>query len=451
MLIAVGLTNSELTELGHRRLVVLCQANSLLVERKLERGAAHSQSSEPIQVLAHLRPFDRLEFSAIKNILRVNGPNNINKVSSYSLELSGASVEGQFLLTNLIRQHGGGQAVPQYTGVLQFFAQDGFVRVNLICTLEEYVKGVLQSEVPESYHLEAIKAQAIAARTYALNPRIDHTSDRCNVCDSYLCCQYFGGSNPKLAGKYVDAINNTKNQILVWQDKPILALFSACAGGHTENYESCFSDLGTNKFPGTPIPYLKGVPEGRLPIQGEGRISEKLLRELWQMKDLTTCDSWSNQFRWQLVLPADALEAEMHQVVQTMINSSEFAPFMVAPAGGKFGHINEFRVTERGFSGTAMSLEITTSTGIWRVDKELVIRSIFKNKELKLNRLKSAKFILEHESDRLGLLANLRLRGMGAGHGVGMQQTGAQGLALAGLSYRRILSHYYSGAQVANV
>ena len=55
--------------------------------------------------------------------------------------------------------------------------------------------GVLQSEIPATYHIEAIKAQAIVARTYALNSRIDHAPDHCNVCDSFLCCQYFSGTS----------------------------------------------------------------------------------------------------------------------------------------------------------------------------------------------------------------------------------------------------------------
>ncbi len=367
-----------------------------------------------------------------------------------SLEIEAINGDGQFALENLARQNGKGSSAPKYVGKLQIFAEGNSVKINLLCTLEDYVKGVLASEVPESYHLEAVKAQAVAARTYGLHPRIDHSADHCDVCDSYLCCQYFAGSNLRLAGHYVRAISETKNQILTWQGQPILALFSSCAGGHTEDYSNCFSDPVTNKFPGTAIPYLKGVAEGDLPDGREKIVSEAELRQIWHATTISTCDAWSGQFRWHVIMPADALEAEMHHNVETMLADPQYAPFMVAPPAAKFGHISEFKVGQRGVSGVAMDLQIATSTGVWTIKKELVIRSLFKNSELKLARLKSARFFLEHEKDNLGLLSQVKIYGLGWGHGVGMQQTGAQGLARNGQSYKQILAHYFQGAQVAN-
>jgi stage II sporulation protein D len=450
MLIRVGLTNSSLTDLKHSSLKILCDTACSLLGQP---GASTIKMTHQT-VMGSLPASTSLEVSAKAGNLIVSGVslknfsgNSLKEGAISTLEIRGP---GQFTLESLARQHGKGSAAPKYVGTLQIFAVANAVRVNLVCTLEDYVKGVLQSEVPESYHLEAIKAQAVAARTYGLHPRIDHSGDQCDVCDSYLCCQYFAGSNLRLAGHYVKAISDTKNEILTWQGKPILALFSSCAGGHTEDYSNCFSDLGTDKFPGTPIPYLKGVAEGPLPGLEDNRVTEASLRQIWHATDLATCDVWSSQFRWHVTVPADALEAEMHHIVETMMGDPQYAPFIVAPSSAKFGQIKEFKVRQRGVSGVAMSLDITTSTGVWKVNKELVIRSLFKNSELKLARLKSARFFLEHEKDRLGLLSKVSIYGLGWGHGVGMQQTGAQGLAKAGQTYKQILAHYFLAAEVAN-
>src|SRR5579864_7616968 len=99
------------------------------------------------------------------------------------------------------------------------------IRLVLLADLESYVSGVLQSEMPASYKLDAIKAQAVAARTYGLNPRLSHEAEGFNVCDSYLHCQYFGGITSSISQSQKAAIEQTKGQILTSQGKPILALF----------------------------------------------------------------------------------------------------------------------------------------------------------------------------------------------------------------------------------
>ncbi len=144
--------------------------------------------------------------------------------------------------------------------------------------LEQYLKGVLESEIPASYHLERLKAQAVAARTYALNPRISHERDNADVCDSYLCCQYFAGHKAVGSAKHTQAIESTAGEILKYGDKAILALFSSNAGGYTSNYEDCFSDPKTNLFPPAPIPYLRAVAEKQQAIAVAPKLSAKKLR-----------------------------------------------------------------------------------------------------------------------------------------------------------------------------
>ncbi len=341
------------------------------------------------------------------------------------------------------------KATSAYRGILEITAKGNSLRVVLITDLENYVQGVLQSEVPSYFKLEAMKAQAVLARTYGLRPRLPHKQlDGFDVCDSFLHCQAFYGVKV-LTGMQQEAITSTKNQILVYEGRPALAMFSACAGGHTEDYQYCFSDPVTNAFPPPAIPYLQGVPEGTLPA---GYPSEKAMRALFAMPKPDTDDSWSMQhFKWRVSLSADALEAHMHHVIEQLQKDPQFAPFIKGPQSGKFGHIKSFEVGKRGVAGTAINMRIKTSEGNWEISKELTIRSAFQNPDAKLKRLRSARLFFDQSFDSLGLLSRIQISGFGSGHGVGLQQIGAQGLATRGKNYKQIIEHYYRTAVVKSI
>jgi stage II sporulation protein D len=390
-----------------------------------------------------VKPGARVVFKATASGIRIEGvavPANTGDITVAPLK-AGASLS--FSSAGF-----GGVAAKSHTykGQLQIqWRGAGQLNCQLVCDLESYVQGVLQSEVPSSYQLEAMKAQAVLARTYGLRPRLQHRGLG-DVCDSFLHCQAFYGVS-KLTAMQQKAINETKNQILLYQGKPALALFSASAGGHTENYEFCFSDPQTNAFPPPAIPYLKGVPEGKLPA---GFPSEAAMRKLHADPSPDTVDGGASQFRWNVIFSANDLEGHMHHVVENLMKDPQFQPFITKPPSGKFGHIDKFEIVSRGVAGTITELKVHTSEGVWSIKKELTIRSLFANPDKKLKRLRSARFFIDERRNNLGLLESITVSGLGSGHGVGLQQTGAQGLALRGQTYRQILDHYYRDTQVGN-
>jgi stage II sporulation protein D len=348
------------------------------------------------------------------------------------------------VLANVMRSQGNLERQASFEGIIRIKAKGNELQAVLICDLDKYLEGVLTSEIPGNYPLEAIKAQAVAARTYALHPRIDHSPEGFTTCDSYLCCQNFVSMAFPASGPHKEANTSTHSEILSFKDKPILALFSACAGGHTENYADCFSDPISNAFPPEPIAYLKAVAE----CSGANHLNfnEAGLRKLYAQTDPHTFDEASKNFRWRINLSADAMEAHMHHEIELLLEDPLNKPFICAPKSQKFGHINGFSITKRGAGGTAIEMRIKTSNGDWLIKKELVIRSVFANPELKLKRLKSARIFFDHTNDNLGLLKTLTISGFGWGHGVGLQQDGARGQALLGRNYRQILAHYYPGS-----
>lgn len=436
MKIRIGLSANDLTTLSHT-IIKLQSAQELIVESKQESP-----------VFKHVLPAGtELSVKAQGGRLLLSGLTaETGRCSRVIVKTKYA--ESPISVTSLLRDQAAGRKSPTFKGELELAASGSKLTAILVMEPDAYLRGVLGSEMPASYHLEAIKAQAVTARTYGFHPRIDHSAQGFDVCDSYLCCQNFVGNAQTINPRYAAAIEATHNQVLTFQDKPILALFSSCAGGHTESYENCFSDLKTGQFPSAPIAYLRGVAEGSSAYE---LTSQTGLKRFWQLAKPATCDAWSPHFKWKVSISADALESHMHHVVQQMLADREQSAFVKPPASNKFGHIERFEIAGRGVSGTAIALDVHTSTGVWRVEKELVIRSVFKNPESKITRLKSARVFFEHQRDALGLLSSVTVFGLGWGHGVGLQQTGAQGLALSGQLYGEILSHYFAGAELQNI
>ncbi|MBP9093210.1 SpoIID/LytB domain-containing protein [bacterium] len=426
MQIWVAISNNDLTSLDHKE--VLLEGVSLSEKEGRVRGAS------------------RLRFNLENNQLRVTLP------SQAAQKLVGNQIvivaKGPITVASIKRAGGKGEH-PSYLGEIRVANLGGKLRVSLRVSLDQYLRGVLTSEMPASYHFEALKCQALAARTYALKPRLPHDRDNANVCDSYMCCQYFAGLG-EIDERIERAVVSTAGQVLTFKGKPILALFSSNAGGHTENYENCFSDPLTNEFPPQPLPYLAGRAEGKYTVEAG---TEEFLRYLYQAAALKhdtqiSMDSWTPKFHWRVRLSADALESQMHHVVEKLAAAADTAPFVIPPKSGKFGHIEHVEILKRGVSGVAIAMRIRTSTGDWQIKKELVIRKAFANSEIKLARLNSARIFFSHESDDLKLLKNLTVYGLGFGHGVGLQQTGAQGFAKAGYDYKKILGHYFPGSNI---
>jgi stage II sporulation protein D len=136
---------------------------------------------------------------------------------------------------------------------------DYCLRLVVSIPMQKYLYGL--GEVPASWPGAALRAQVIAARTYAFSKikRLGQHLDSCDcaVYDSTVDQAYIGDSKRTGSGEYWDdwraAVDDTDDQVLLYEGKPIQALYSSSSGGHTENNE--------NVWGGTPIPYLRGVPD----------------------------------------------------------------------------------------------------------------------------------------------------------------------------------------------
>lgn len=305
---------------------------------------------------------------------------------------------------------------------------------NNVLNLETYLRGVVPNEMPVRFGLEALKAQAVAARNYTLRPR-EIKYHEFDVCDSVACQVYFGANTE--APLATRAVNETRGLVAQYKDEIILALYSSTAGGYTEDYQNAF-------LPNKPEnhPYLKAKPDNdSIKPLNKDENALKFYKSTPQ-----TFDNESSYFRWKKEWTKDELEKVLKENLPQAYKSGYCKPELKNPED--FGTLEEIKVTKRGDSGKIVSMEIVTDKDKFIVEKELTIRRLFK-KDGKA--LPSANVAFEQEFDENKNLTKITAYGGGYGHGVGMSQFGAGAMAKKGYTFDKILKHYYSDIAIATL
>lgn len=314
-----------------------------------------------------------------------------------------------------------------------------FYLINVL-DLQNYLKGVVPNEMPVRFGLEALKAQAVAARNYVLMPRT-RAFKEFDVDDSVASQVYFGASTESpLASQ---AVNETEGLVALYNWDLILAQYSSTAGGYTESYENAFSEPGTKEFPSKSKPYLQGRPD----IFSVAPLNREEEAKIFYMSYPDSYDMKSPYYRWQ----KEFTRAELEKVLsKTLIDQSKTG--FIKPefkSGDVLGELKELKVKRRGVSGKIMELEIVTDKQTYRVNKELVIRRLLQKDGVSLP---SANVVFENLYDTDKKLNKIVAYGGGFGHGVGMSQYGA-GFMSTSLhkSFDKILKRYYTGITISTV
>jgi stage II sporulation protein D len=298
-----------------------------------------------------------------------------------------------------------------YAGSIEFqLRPDGTLTAVNLLPLERYLEGVVSRELghPDQAAWEAQRAQAIAARTYALKRLGSRAELGFDVYGSVLD-QAYGGIPDPADSLAVRAVRSTRGQALLYGGHLIDAYYHSTCGGSTARVELVFDD--------PPAPYLVPVsdrrPDGSYWCQG------------------------SRYFRWRTALASPEL--------QTMMDRNLPALVPVPPQG--VGRVEDVRVERTTPEGRTLSVQVITTTGRYLVS-ENAIRSLFADGEGRL--LRSTQFLLR-PTYRSGALERLTLVGGGWGHGVGMCQVGAMERARQGQDYRHILATYYPGTEAVSL
>ena len=262
--------------------------------------------------------------------------------------------------------------------------------------LDEYLYGVVSAEMPVDYDIEALKAQAIVARTYTLYEINENNSKHgeANICDDSACCQAWITKEDRLSkwdedkrndnwNKIVFAVNSTKGKIITYNGKPINAFFHSNSGGTTES--------PVNVWGGEGYPYLQTVQTSGEEEYSQYSSEVELSKEEFVSKIKSVYSDFSIDFE-----------------KNNCIKIEEYT------TGGR---IKTIKIGNHNLSGVE-------------------VRKIFG--------LKSANFIIE-------IGEKIKFKVTGYGHGVGMSQTGADSLAKQGYNCEDIIKHFYVDVDIIDL
>lgn len=333
--------------------------------------------------------------------------------------------------------------VPSYRGKIELVRgtkSTNKLSVVNVLPLDEYLKGVVPNELPPSFGLEALKAQAVAARNYAVRPR-EKPYSQFDICDSVMCQVYFGyGTETAISNR---AVEETAGLVVLHNGEVITALYSSTAGGFSENYECAFSDPVTNAFPAQSLPYLKGKHDLNTLLD----LSSDKTAEEFYTSSPPSYDVKSSYYRWNRSWSRIELEKVLNLNLAKMSSDRATSIFIkpAFPKGTSIGTLKNIYAAKRGLSGKVMELAIEGTNGSWIVQKELNIRRLLtKNGKA----LPSANIVFKLVNDPQGNFSTINVYGGGFGHGVGMSQYGASYMAGRGFNYDKILQHYYSNTAI---
>lgn len=285
--------------------------------------------------------------------------------------------------------------------------------------MEEYLYGVVPRELgPATYpEAEAQKAQAIAARTYASANLGKHWNNGYDLLAT-VQDQVYGGAAAEQTIS-TSAVNATAGLVMTYGGALINALFYATSGGKTSNSEDVFS---------VTEPYLRSVWDA--PSGQELSSVTALLNDLRNPTWTGAYSSWHTYHRWSYTWT----KAQMSCVIGDFANKA-------------VGNVTAINVLSRNaVSGRVTQIQFVTDQGTF-TETGTAIRAAmpYINTSGVPTLLPSTLFVIDPLTDASGNLTGYRAYGGGNGHGAGMAQTGAVGMARAGLTYDQILKKYYTG------
>ncbi len=320
------------------------------------------------------------------------------------------------------------QGPPSYGGRLEILDTDeGLVLINEIA-LEEYLKKVIPSEMPSGYEKEALKAQAVCARTYAfMQSRSNSYSAYGAQIDDSTRFQVYNNVDPD--EKTAQAVQETYGKMLYYNGNPITAYYFSTSCGTTTNTAIWDNDPEDT-------PYLRCLSlqtaRSRLSFANEEEFASFIKR-----RDFSAYDSSYPLYRWNLKTNGTVIASHV----------------------GRVGTVTGVSVTERGPGGVAMKLLVKGSEGETTISGQNAIRSALGDSSLTLNHLDGKTSegwsllpsgfltIEEAGTDENGIV-QFQVYGGGYGHGVGMSQNGAQAMAKVGMGYEEILKYFYDGVTI---
>ncbi|MEX0987848.1 MAG: SpoIID/LytB domain-containing protein [Bacteroidales bacterium] len=355
------------------------------------------------------------------------------------------------------------EELQKFRGALKLIIREGKVMAINIIPAENYLYSVISSEMSANSSLSLLKAHAIISRSWLmaqLDKKVKYSDireiagqakespgeliqwfDRDDHHDFHVCaddhCQRYQGVTKLSNEQVVQAVKETKGEVLVYEDDICDTRYSKSCGGATELYENCWEPVNH--------PYLRNIRD----ISGSPNNSltdftvEKHAEDFILGNPEAFCNTSDKEILSQVLNDYDQ---ETENFFRWTVNykQEEIAAIIRKRSGIDFGKIISLEPVQRGKSGRLIKLKITGTKETMVIGKELIIR-----KWLSSSHLYSAAFIVETEEGKKGKVPrSFTLRGAGWGHGVGLCQIGAAVMGVKGYTHTEILAHYFPGAEI---
>ena len=291
-----------------------------------------------------------------------------------------------------------------YRGDLEVTTKDKTLTLINILSVEEYLYGVLSAEMSSKAHVQALRAQAVAARTFVFRNLGRHKKEGFDFC-SLVHCQVYQGLSAQTSST-ITVVRDTRGEVIVYEDRPIEVLFHAHCGGCLASDvfgESNYLEEKTDSFD--------------LDLPSSAYEEEEWFLDL----PLVFCfENKGSKFRWQRVY--------------------DHEDFSIA-FGERLEDLRDILPKEKGDCFHYKEIEVITSRGSKNLRGDLSIRNYF-------DHLRSSAFKIEKKLSAQGQPLMLFFWGAGFGHGAGMCQDGAVGMAEDGYNWRQIINHYFPNTKI---
>lgn len=369
-----------------------------------------------------------------------------------SLTIRPMTADEKITLASLERGYGS----PSYRGSIEVIkTEHGLVLVNEL-PLEQYLYAVVPSEMPYTYQTEALKAQAVCARTYAYKHMVsnDYAWLGAHVDDS-TAYQVYNNSEEQTTTS--QAVDDTYGQIMTCNGGPISAFFYST---------SCGSSTDATIWGGSGYEYIRG----KLLSQENPSLDLKDESQ-FRMFITNNYDTWDKNYawyRWNVTMPLAEISQGVNQIIGSLYSSGPEK--VLTLEGGQYvsreissvGNVQSVETGTRNTGGVLDYVIIHGDAATVMVRTESYIRKIFNPYGLDINKndgstvntftgLPSAFFVLDEVRDGDNNLTGYLIQGGGYGHGAGMSQNGANTMAGDGYSCQDILQFFYTNINIENL
>ncbi len=397
-----------------------------------------------------------LTFTREEDVLFLNGEALADAPACFIVEPGDPQGGERLTVQSLCR----GCGTPSYEGKLEIWrAEEGFVLINEL-PLETYLKYVVPSEMPAGYETEALKAQAVCARTYAYKhmQSYGYPEYEAHVDDSVRYQVYHNTDRAESTDRAVD---ETWDLILTWEGLPVTAYYFSTSCGYTGNEEIWWD--GSAKL----TPYLKGKTVNEA---GEtlDMTDEAVFADFISRTDEGCYDAQVSWYRWETEIGVEALSENLNQALKVRYDANPQAILTkrgrnyTSKAIDTIGTIREIEILERNEGGAIQRLRIKGSRRTIQVDTEYNARALLNVQGCSIVRhdgssveggtlLPSAYMTITPVYGEDETLTAYKFSGGGYGHGVGMSQNGANGMAQREKNFEEILHFFYTNVELTNI